>query len=339
MAIGLFLNPLARVAGGKRKKRRKKAAKKKRKRAKKKGRSANKGLMPLHTRRKVSKGVKMAKRRKKRGRKKKARKRNAVARPRKRRKKRRRNAVATNPRKRRKKRRRNAVARNPRRKKRRRRNALGLNLLPRRYRRRRFGLRRRNPVSSAVGMLKTLISPDAAKDYAYIGAGFVAGAIVPHFVVKGLQKAGILKAAVPSMAANIAIGVGSSIGTGLLVGMLTKDRRAAIKVTAGGLAGVLGSLAVTQLEKVLPLSGLGFAQAETEVRRAVEAEVRKSLGLGQFITSEEVAEAGEVAGTHFGQFVEAEDIETVEEVAGGGDFGQDIDEGAEAFDGFGDAGF
>lgn len=180
----------------------------------------------------------------------------------------------------------------------------------------------RNPVATT---LKVLTSSRALEDYAYVTGGFVAGAVLPVLVARGLRRLGI---AVPGgVAVEALLGVGTSIAAGAATGTVTKDASKGIKVTAGGLAGVVGALIVKQLEAVLPVSGLG-GDAEDAVRRAVERELKKA-GLGQFTLPEQVAEAPEVTG--FGQFVTEEDVEEAAEVSG---LDQDIEEGAQAFDGF-----
>lgn len=200
-------------------------------------------------------------------------------------------------------------------------------------RRRRRRSRRRNPVAvrGVVRNIKALLAKAALKDYAYVTGGFVAGAVVPRFVTKGLEKVGILKAP-PGALVNALIGVGSAVGTGAIVGAITKSRSAAMKVTAGGMAGVVGSLILMELDKRGVLSGLGQTEAEAALRRAVDAEIRKQVGMGQFVSPEQVAEVATVAG-RVGQFVSPEEVADVESVAGYG-MGQDVESGAQAFDGF-----
>lgn len=199
------------------------------------------------------------------------------------------------------------------------------NITPTQWRRRwqrATGLRmRRNPVTKS---LKVLTSKGALEDYAYVTGGFVAGAVLPPLVAEGLRKLGV---SVPSgLAAEALLGIGTSLAAGAATSAITKDSKKGIKVTAGGLAGVVGALIVGKLREVLPVSGLG--NAESAVRLAVERELRKA-GLGQFTVPEQVAEAPEVTG--FGQFVTTEEVEEASEVSG---LDQDIEEGAQAFDGF-----
>jgi hypothetical protein len=227
-------------------------------------------------------------------------------------------------------------AANPRRKRRRtrRRRNVGsvMNMLPamRRYRRpRRRGVARynsRNPVTATV---KQMLSGKAMSDYAYITGGFVAGAILPRFINKALAKVGI---AVPGgMVADMLLGIGTSVAAGTATAIVTKDVNKGKKVTAGGLAGVIGAALVRYIDMALPMSGLGQT-AEVAIRSAVDEELRRAglKGLGQFITTSEVAESPEVSGT-VGQFLTTAEVEYAPEVSG---LDQDITEGAQAFDGF-----
>lgn len=192
---------------------------------------------------------------------------------------------------------------------------------------RRRGRRRRNPIALAPikGSLKVLFSKPALRNYALVTGGFVAGGVLPGLVTRGLSRIGV---DVPVGATvDAALGVGTSIVAGVVVAAVTKSRNDGILVTAGGIAGVLGKLIITKLDELLPMSGLGDV-ATARLRETVEEELRRA-GLGQFVTPEEIQAAEEVSG--LAQFVVPEDFEEATEVSG---FGQDIDEGAEAFDGF-----
>ena len=206
----------------------------------------------------------------------------------------------------------------------------------RRYRRKsrrrgtaRLGVRR-NP-QTITRAVKAMIGKPAVSGYAYGIGGFIAGAVLPRVISNALAKAGI---ALPGgVIGEALLGVGASVGAGALTAVVTKDTNAGIKVTAGGLAGVVGAMIVRKLDTVLPagISGLG-QNAETAIRGAVDEELRRAglKGLGQFITTQEVEASPEVSGA-IGQFLTPTEVEYAPEVSG---LDQDITEGAAAFDGF-----
>ena len=162
-----------------------------------------------------------------------------------------------------------------------------------------LGMRYRNPLynavavgapASAMDMAKSLVQSDALKDIALVTGGFVAGSVLPTLIVKGLNKVGLMTGAGGTVA-GIGIGIIASAAAGVAAGVMMKDRSAGIKVAAGGIAGVVGVLIVRELDKLLTpavsVSGLG-QNAEEAVRQAVEAEIRKSLGMGDFLTEQSV---------------------------------------------------
>jgi len=185
-----------------------------------------------------------------------------------------------------------------------------------------------------VGTLKQLLSVEAFKDYGFVGTGFVAGMVFPTLATKGLAKLGVV-ADVSGTVVQVLLGIGGSLAAAVLTGAVTKDANRAQQVAAGGFAGVLGGLAVQQIERLLPMAGLG-QDAEAAVEAAVEAELRRELGpgvsgsgqVGQFVTEADVER--ELAGV--GQFVELPDVEAAPVVAGmGAEAGEDIEEVADAF--------
>lgn len=186
---------------------------------------------------------------------------------------------------------------------------------------------RRNPV---MGTLKQLFSAEAMKEYGYVGAGFVAGAVLPNLASRLLAKLKVLES--PSMPVEVLLGGLSSAAAGIVTGAITKDVSKAQKVTAGGIAGIIGGLVLPQINKLLDegvaTAGLGRG-AESLVERAVEAELQKELGpmsgLGQFVTEGEVER--EVAGLGLGQFITETEVEDAPSVAGlGTEAGEDMEE-------------
>lgn len=178
----------------------------------------------------------------------------------------------------------------------------------------------RKPV---VGMLKALATKNAAKDYAYIGGGFVLGSTVPRFVARGLNRIGILPATFGE-GTVLAVGVGSAGLIGIGTQLITKDLRRTTQVIGGALAATLGQYIVMKLEEFMPMSGLG--DTADQVRRAVEREIARQSGVGQFVSQTDVDEAPSVS-----QFLTTEEVEDAMSVSG---MGLDVEAGAQAFDGF-----
>lgn len=186
------------------------------------------------------------------------------------------------------------------------------------YRRRRSSYRRRNPMSLAgvKSTSKELISKSALTDYAYIGGGFLAGAILPRFVSKLVMKVPGLDR-LPPMALELGIGALSAATAGIATSMITKSRQRAVQVAGGALVGALGALALGAVEKYLPMSGFGESAADAAVRRAVESEVKKELGvsgMGQFLTEGTVERDLSMQG--MGDFVTASQVEEAGTVSG-----------------------
>lgn len=194
-------------------------------------------------------------------------------------------------------------------------------------RRRRYYGRRRNPLALKQTTMQ-LVSMPSLIDYSYIGGGFIAGAILPRFVAKALDKVGVT-ARIPPMALEVGVGIVSTIGAGVVTGLVTKDRRRAVQVAGGALVGALGSLALSAIEKYIPMSGFGNAAADAAVRAAVAEEVKKNLGLSQFLTEASVEDDLSMEG--FGDFVTAGEVEEAGTVSGvfGAEADEDVVEAAE----------
>ena len=181
--------------------------------------------------------------------------------------------------------------------------------------------------SRPVAVLKQMIKKEALKDYGYILGGAVAGATVPSYVMRGLQRINLISDA-PGTATMLGVGSLTSIGMGGVVAMLTKNVSRGVQFAGGALASGLGMYLAMKVQESLPMSGLG--RSDTAVRRAVESEIRKQVGLGQYLTASEVEGASTVSGG-LGQFLTSQAVEEAGVVSG---LGMDIDEGSEAFDGF-----
>lgn len=179
---------------------------------------------------------------------------------------------------------------------------------------------RRNPVS--LGVLKGAVSKSQMQKYPWLIGGVVAGGVAPRLLVAAAQRVGVN---LPSGAAgNIMLGLAGTALAGVLANL--KGKEEARLVIAGGISGVIGSALIGVLDTYMPMMGLGAAPS-TDVRRAVEAQVRKALG--DFVLPEDIAAAPTVSGMQ--DFVLPEDVAAAPVVSG---FGQDVAEGAEGFGGF-----
>ncbi len=257
---------------------------------------------------------------------------NPIRRVRRRRSSRRRNPVVRIHRRRRRHARRNPLGAlglfglgNPRRKSRRhrsrRRNPI--------HRRRRGGSRRRNPLAIARD-LRGMISKQSVNTYAYAGLGFVAGGVLPTLIDKLLAKLNISTGS--SQVARVGIGLGAAAVAGILAKMFLKSDEKARLVTAGAVTGVLGSLVLNQVERFLPgsVSGVGgFGGADDDVRRAIEAQVKRELGVGEYVTSDKLLGMGGI-----GDYTTIDEVVSAPAAAGMGlESSEDIPE----VDTFGDA--
>jgi hypothetical protein len=189
--------------------------------------------------------------------------------------------------------------------------------------RRRGGRRRRRNPLAVVANVRGLVTKDSLKTYGLVGVGFVAGGILPSLIERGLARLGVSPAASTPM--RVGIGLAGAAVVGLATQAITKSREKAILVAAGAVAGVVGSLVLDKVVNLLPasvrppISVLGLGSTEDEVRRAIEAQVRKELGeyvtpeqlgVGEYVTPEAVEEASSVAGVAPGMGLETStDIE------------------------------
>lgn len=163
------------------------------------------------------------------------------------------------------------------------------------YRRRHYGRRsRRNPLALFADA-KALTRKDALNTYAYVGAGFVAGGVLPTLIEKALAKFNVFPSG--SVPVKIALGLGAAALAGIGTKMLTKSSEKAKLVAAGAVAGVVGALVLSKIEQMLPgatVSGLG--SADDSVRRAIEAQVKRELsvsGMGEYLQPGELNGVGE----------------------------------------------
>jgi len=183
-----------------------------------------------------------------------------------------------------------------------------------------------------MGTLASLVTTDAFKNYGLVGAGFVAGGVIPSAIAKLLVKYKVMDVG-PGVALGTVLGIAASLGAGVATGAMTGDAEKAQKVAAGGVAGVVGNLVLGYLMPALGLTGLsGLGQdAEAIVERAVEEELRKELrGMGSGSMGEFVTE--EVVEKELGQFLTTPEIEEAPTVADLGTEAEvDIEEAAEGF--------
>ncbi len=160
------------------------------------------------------------------------------------------------------------------------------------HRRRHYS--RRNPLALFADA-KALTRKDALNTYAYVGAGFVAGGILPTLIEKGLAKLNVFPSG--STPVRVALGLGAAALAGIGTKMLTKSSEKAKLVAAGAVAGVVGALVLSKIEQMLPgatVSGLG--SADDSVRRAIEAQVKRELsvsGVGEYLQPGELNGVGE----------------------------------------------
>jgi len=164
------------------------------------------------------------------------------------------------------------------------------------YRRRHYSRRsRRNPLALFADA-KALTRKDALNTYAYVGAGFVAGGVLPTLIEKLLAKLNVFPSG--STPVRVALGLGAAALAGVGTKMLTKSSEKAKLVAAGAVAGVVGALVLSKIEQFMPgatVSGLG--DANDSVRRAIEAQVKRELsisgGIGEYIQPGELNGVGE----------------------------------------------
>lgn len=190
--------------------------------------------------------------------------------------------------------------------------------------------RRRNPLA-LVADLKSMVRKDSLNTYGYVGAGFVAGGVLPSLIEKALSKLNI----VPGGSAPVRVGIGLAAAAlaGIGAKMLTKSSEKAKLVVAGAVAGVVGSLVLTQIEKFLPGTTVsGFGAADDDVRRAIEAQVRRELGVSGGVG--EYLQPGELTGV--GEYVNPNVVIDSPAVAG---MGLEASEDIPEVDTFGDGGF
>lgn len=194
-------------------------------------------------------------------------------------------------------------------------------------RRRRSTRRRRNPLA-IKSTFKGLISKSALKQYGWVAGGLVAGGVVPTLLERALDRAGV---STGGTAMRVGLGLGAAVLTGIGVKMATGSSEKAQLAAAGAVAGVLGALILKQIETYMPGSVVsGFGAADDDVRRAIEQQVKKELGVdgvGAYVTQEELMGGG------VGEYITP--IDTVEAPAAAGmglETAEDIDE-VDTFDG------
>lgn len=159
--------------------------------------------------------------------------------------------------------------------------------------RRRRGSRRRNPLAITRD-LKGMISKQSVNTYMYAGLGFVAGGVLPTLIDKLLAKLNVSTGS--SQVARVGIGLAAAAVAGIAAKMFLKSDEKARLVTAGAVTGVLGSLVLNQVERFLPgsVSGIGgFGAADDDVRRAIESQVKRELGVGEYVTSDRLMGLGD----------------------------------------------
>ena len=167
--------------------------------------------------------------------------------------------------------------------------------------RRRSSRRRRNP-AKFVSILKSLTTKSSLKQYGWVTLGVTAGAIAPNLIAKGVNKlVPSVNLDTPIMRAGV--GIVGSLLAGAVAVMVTKSKDKGAMVAAGGIAGVVGAMAISQINMYLPgvagMSGLGATDAA--VRQVVEREIRRELGVsggvGDYVTQESLQGVGDYATT------------------------------------------
>ena len=183
--------------------------------------------------------------------------------------------------------------------------ALMKNMRPRKRRkkakRRRYS-RRSNPVAAS---LAAMYSRSALENAAFITGGVAVGAVIPNLVTRYVWKGE------KSPFMDMGIGILGSIVAGLGVAMGTKDDTKGALVAAGGIAGALGAMIASQLNKALGFSGFGQA-AEDALQAAVETEMERAglTGMGQFLLPSEAEELPSGGAAGMGQFLTEPELET-----------------------------
>ncbi len=175
-----------------------------------------------------------------------------------------------------------------------------------------------------------MVRRDALNTYGYVGAGFVAGGVLPTLIEKGLAKLNIVPSG--SMLARTAIGLGAAAIAGIGTKMLTKSSEKAKLVAAGAVAGVVGAFVLQKIEQYMPGSTVqGLGSADDDVRRAIESQVKRELGVsgvGEYI------QPGELTGV--GEYVNPDLVLDAPATAG---MGLEASEDIPEVDTFGDGGF
>jgi len=182
--------------------------------------------------------------------------------------------------------------------------------------------RRRNPIK-ILSTMKGFTTKSAIEKFGWVTGGVVAGTVAPNLLAKGINKL-VPTVNIDTPLARAGIGVVGSMLAGAAVGVLTKSRDKGTLVAAGGIASVLGALAISKINQYLPgVAGLGALGAtDAQVRAVVEREIRRELGVGEYVT-QNMLEGGvgdyvtvpkvDAAGTAAGLGLEsADDVEEVD---------------------------